>query len=82
MYNKNHASKGFKQTTYNKGKYTKLCFLLPKLLTERMDEIAIHLGVSRSQLLVKSTKGYLQFIESHYNQSNTGTIYSMDTEKV
>ena len=76
MYNKNHLKRGTQvsQTTYNKDKYTKLCFLFPKLLTEEMDEIAVHIGVSRSQLLVKSTKEYLQFVKSHYNQSNTGTI--------
>jgi hypothetical protein len=73
MYNDNHAKRRGK-TTYDKDKYTKLCFLFPKLLTERMDEIAVHIGVSRSQLLVKSTKEYLQFIETQYNQSNTGTI--------
>jgi len=39
-----------------------------------MDEVAVNIGVSRSQLLRKSTKEYLQFIENQYQQNNTQLV--------
>jgi metal-responsive CopG/Arc/MetJ family transcriptional regulator len=54
---------------YDKEQNTKVSFLLPKVLTERMDEVATNIGVSRSQLLRKSTKEYLHFIENEYERN-------------
>ena len=39
--------------TYDKEQNTKVSFLFPKVLTERMDELSVRIGVSRSQLLRK-----------------------------
>ena len=57
--------------TYDKDQNTKVSFLFPKGLTERMDEVAVNIGVSRSQLLRKSTKEYLHFLENQYQRNNT-----------
>ena len=54
---------------YDKEQNTKVSFLFPKVLTERMDEVATNIGVSRSQLLRKSTKEYLHFIENEYERN-------------
>ena len=55
--------------TYDKEQNTKVSFLFPRVLTEKMDEVAVNIGVSRSQLLRKSTKEYLQFIENQCQQN-------------
>ena len=60
--------------TYDKEQNTKVSFLFPKGLTERMDEVAVNIGVSRSQLLRKSTKEYLSFLENQYQQNNTQPV--------
>ena len=60
--------------TYDKEQNTKVSFLFPKVLTKKMDEVAVNIGVSRSQLLRKSTKEYLQFIENQYQRNNTQMV--------
>jgi metal-responsive CopG/Arc/MetJ family transcriptional regulator len=60
--------------TYDKEQNTKVSFLFPKGLTERMDEVAVNIGVSRSQLLRKSTKEYLHFLENQYQRNNTQLV--------
>ena len=60
--------------TYDKEQNTKVSFLFPKGLTEKMDEVAVNIGVSRSQLLRKSTKEYLHFLENQYQQNNTQMV--------
>ena len=59
---------------YNKELNTKVSFLFPKVLTERMDELSIRIGVSRSQLLRKSTQEYLNFLENEYQRNNTQPV--------
>ena len=54
--------------TYDKELNTKVSFLFPRVLTERMDELSVRIGVSRSQLLRKSTQEYLNFLENEYQQ--------------
>jgi metal-responsive CopG/Arc/MetJ family transcriptional regulator len=54
---------------YDKEQNTKVSFLFPKVLTERLDETATNIGVSRSQLLRKSTKEYLHFIKNEYERN-------------
>ena len=49
--------------TYDKELNTKVSFLFPRVLTERMDELSVRIGVSRSQLLRKSTQEYLNFLD-------------------
>ena len=61
--------------TYDKEQNTKVSFLFPRVLTERMDEVAVNIGVSRSQLLRKSTKEYLHFLENQYQQNNTQLVW-------
>ena len=56
--------------TYDKEQNTKVSFLFPKVLTEKMDGGAVNIGVSRAQLLRKPTKEYLYFLENEY-QRNT-----------
>ena len=60
--------------TYDKDQNTKVSFLFPKGLTERMDEVAVNIGVSRSQLLRKGTKEYLHFLENQYQRNNTQLV--------
>ena len=60
--------------TYDKEQYTKVSFLFPKVLTERMDELSVRIGVSRSQLLRKSTQEYLNFLENEYQRNNTQPV--------
>ena len=60
--------------TYDKDQNTKVSFLFPKGLTERMDEVAVNIGVSRSQLLRKSTQEYLNFLENEYQRSKTQMV--------
>ena len=60
--------------TYDKEQNTKVSFLFPRVLTERMDEVAVNIGVSRSQLLRKSTKEYLHFLENQYQRNNTQMV--------
>ena len=57
--------------TYDKELNTKVSFLFPKVLTEKMDELSVRIGVSRSQLLRKSTQEYLNFLENEYQRNNT-----------
>ena len=59
---------------YNKELNTKVSFLFPKVLTERMDELSVRIGVSRSQLLRKSTQEYLNFLENEYQRNNTQPV--------
>ena len=59
---------------YNKELNTKVSFLFPKVLTERMDELSVRIGVSRSQLLRKSTTEYLNFLENEYQRNNTQLV--------
>ena len=54
--------------------YSKVSFLFPKVLTDKMDEVAVNIGVSRSQLLRKSTKEYLHFLENQYQRNNTQLV--------
>jgi len=56
--------------TYDKELNTKVSFLFPRVLTERMDELSVRIGVSRSQLLRKSTQEYLNFLENEYQRNN------------
>ena len=56
--------------TYDKEQNTKVSFLFPKVLTEKMDELSVRIGVSRSQLLRKSTQEYLNFLENEYQRNN------------
>ena len=60
--------------TYDKEQNTKVSFLFPKVLTERMDELSVRIGVSRSQLLRKSTQEYLNFLENEYQRNNTQPV--------
>ena len=60
--------------TYDKDQNTKVSFLFPKGLTERMDEVAVNIGVSRSQLLRKGTKVYLQWLEDECQRNNTQLV--------
>ena len=57
--------------TYDKEQNTKVSFLFPRVLTDRMDELSVRIGVSRSQLLRKSTQEYLNFLENEYQRNNT-----------
>ena len=59
---------------YNKELNTKVSFLFPKVLTEKMDELSVRIGVSRSQLLRKSTQEYLNFLENEYQRNNTQPV--------
>ena len=56
---------------YNKELNTKVSFLFPKVLTEKMDELSVRIGVSRSQLLRKSKQEYSHFLENEYQRNNT-----------
>ena len=58
----------------DKEQNTKVSFLFPKGLTEKMDEVAVNIGVSRFQLLRKSTKEYLHFLENQYQRNNTQMV--------
>ena len=60
--------------TYDKELNTKVSFLFPRVLTEKMDELSIRIGVSRSQLLRKSTQEYLNFLENEYQRNNTQLV--------
>ena len=60
--------------TYDKEQNTKVSFLFPRVLTERMDELSVRIGVSRSQLLRKSTQEYLNFLENEYQRNNTQPV--------
>ena len=60
--------------TYNKDLNTKVSYLFPKVLTEKMDELSVRIGVSRSQLLRKSTQEYLNFLENEYQRNNTQLV--------
>ena len=60
--------------TYDKELNTKVSFLFPRVLTERMDELSVRIGVSRSQLLRKSTQEYLNFLENEYQRNNTQLV--------
>ena len=60
--------------TYDKEQNTKVSFLFPRVLTERMDELSVRIGVSRSQLLRKSTQEYLNFLENEYQRNNTQMV--------
>ena len=60
--------------TYDKEQNTKVSFLFPRVLTERMDELSVRIGVSRSQLLRKSTQEYLNFLENEYQRSKTQPV--------
>ena len=60
--------------TYDKEQNTKVSFLFPRVLTERMDELSVRIGVSRSQLLRKSTQEYLNFLENEYQRNNTQLV--------
>ena len=60
--------------TNDKDLNTKVSFLFPKVLTERMDEVAVNIGISRSQLLRKGTKEYLNFLENQYQQNTTVSV--------
>ena len=60
--------------TYDKEQNTKVSFLFPRVLTERMDELSVRIGVSRSQILRKSTQEYLNFLENEYQQNNTQMV--------
>ena len=61
-------------TKYDKELNTKVSFLFPRVLTERMDELSVRIGVSRSQLLRKSTQEYLNFLENEYQRNNTQPV--------
>ena len=60
--------------TYDKEQNTKVSFLFPRVLTERIDELSVRIGVSRSQLLRKSTQEYLNFLENEYQRNNTQPV--------
>ena len=60
--------------TCDKELNTKVSFLFPKLLTERIDELSVRIGVSRSQLLRKSTKEYMSFLENEYQRNHTQMV--------
>ena len=60
--------------TYDKELNTRVSFLFPKVLTEKMDELSVRIGVSRSQLLRKSTQEYLNFLENEYQRNNTQPV--------
>ena len=60
--------------TYDKELNTKVSFLFPRVLTERMDELSVRIGVSRSQFLRKSTQEYLNFLENEYQRNNTQPV--------
>ena len=60
--------------TYDKEQNTKVSLLFPRVLTEKMDEVAVNIGVSRSQLLRKSTQEYLHFLENEYQRNNTKMV--------
>ena len=60
--------------TYDKELNTKVSFIFPRVLTERMDELSVRIGVSRSQLLRKSTQEYLNFLENEFQRNNTQPV--------
>jgi len=60
--------------TYDKELNTKVSFLFPRVLTEKMDELSVRIGVSRSQILRKSTQEYLNFLENEYQRNNTQPV--------
>ena len=60
--------------TYDKELNTKVSFLFPTVLTERLDELTKNIGISRSQVLRKSTNEYLHFLENEYQRNNTQPV--------
>ena len=60
--------------TYDKELNTKVSFLFPRVLTVKMDELSVRIGVSRSQILRKSTQEYLNFLENEYQRNNTQPV--------
>ena len=60
--------------TYDKELNTKVSFLFPRVLTEKMDELSVRIGVSRSQILRKSTQEYLNFLENEYQRNKTQLV--------
>jgi metal-responsive CopG/Arc/MetJ family transcriptional regulator len=60
--------------TYDKELNTKVSFLFPRVLTEKMDELSVRIGVSRSQILRKSTQEYLNFLENEYQRNKTQMV--------
>ena len=51
--------------------------VIPYLDPKRNDEVvelSVRIGVSRSQLLRKSTQEYLNFLENEYQQNNTQLV--------
>ena len=68
--------------TYDKELNTKVSFLFPRVLTERMDELSVRIGVSRSQLLRKSTQEYLNFLENEYQRNNSQMVQCPSGEEI
>ena len=60
--------------TYDKELNTKVSFLFPRVLAEKMDELSVRIGVSRSQIFRKSTQEYLNFLENEYQRNNTQPV--------
>jgi len=51
--------------------------VIPYLIAKRNDdvvELSVRIGVSRSQLLRKSTQEYLNFLENEYQRNNTQPV--------
>ena len=44
---------------FKKNEQTQLCFVVPKHISETIDDLSIQLGVSRSQFLRKGTTEFL-----------------------
>ena len=59
--------------SYDKERYAKPSFLINREIDERYAELAVELGVNKSQLYVKGAKEYLRFLIDHKQQNNTKT---------
>ena len=49
---------------FKKDEQTQLCFVVPKHISETIDDLSIQMGVSRSQFL---RKGTIEFMNYHFD---------------
>ena len=59
--------------SYDKERYAKQSFLINREIDERYAELAVELGVNKSQLYVKGAKEYIRFLVDHRQQNNSET---------
>ena len=59
--------------SYDKERYAKPSFLINREIDERYAELAVELGVNKSQLYVKGAREYMRFLVDHKQQNNSNT---------